>query len=207
MACDMWDALRHSYRFRCPAGGAERGPVPLSAFRSVQRLDGPSHPAVFQVVHACAVCGGEHAALAAHDELDHAPLAGAVQVSFWNPMTGRIEGDLGHELVQVAAGRLRRGQWPWSFWCSAERRLQPAYPSSLRFVATRDSLVGAAVSCASCGEASLNLVTTRHLDEPFFHDRVVHALQQPLGELDQRDGFEWRLGSSRFDAHGTDLAA
>ena len=88
----MWDALRHSYRFRCPAGDSERGPVPLSAFRSVERLSGPAHPAVFQVVHECAVCGGEHAALAPHDELDHAPLAATVEVSFWNPMTGSRRG-------------------------------------------------------------------------------------------------------------------
>ena len=105
----MWDALSHSYRFRCPEGSAERGPVPLSAFRSVERLSGPVHPAVFKIEHACAVCGGEHAALTPHDELDHAPLAGPVEVSFWNPMTGRIEGNLGHELSQVAADRVRRG--------------------------------------------------------------------------------------------------
>jgi hypothetical protein len=203
----MWDALRHSYRFRCPAGDSERGLVPLSAFRSVERLSGPAHPAVFQVVHECGVCGGEHAALAPHDELDHAPLAATVELSFWNPMTGRVEGDLGHELSQAAADRLRKGQWPWSFWCSAEQRLQPGYPSSLRFVAKHDSLVGVAVTCASCGENSLNLVTQRHLDEPFYNDRVVHSLERPVGELDERDRFQWKLGSSRFDAHGTDAAA
>ena len=148
----MWDALRHSYRFRCPDGAAERGPVKLSAFRSVNRLDGPVHPAVFRVVHACSVCGGEHSALAPHDELDHAPLAATVEISFWNPMTGRVEGDLGHELSQAAADRLRRGQWPLSFWCSAEQRLQPGYPSSLRFVAKHDTLVGVAVTC-TCGRA------------------------------------------------------
>ena len=200
----MWDALRHSYRFRCPEGAAERGPVPLSAFRSVERLSGPAHPAVFQVVHECAVCGGEHAALAPHDELDHAPLASTLQLAFWNPMTGRVEGDLGHELSQAAADHLRRGRWPWSFWCSAERRLQPGYPSSLRFVAKHDRLVGVAVTCAACGESSLNLVTRRHLDEPFFHDPVVHSLERPLGDLDERGRFEWKLGSSRFDAHDAD---
>jgi hypothetical protein len=203
----MWDALRHSYRFRCPDGAAGRGPVKLSAFRSVTRLDGPAHPAVFRVVHACTVCGGEHSALAPHDELDHAPLAATVEISFWNPMTGRVEGDLGHELSQAAADRLRRGQWPLSFWCSSEQRLRPAYPSSLRFVAKHDRLVGVAVTCTSCGEDSLNLVSERHLDEPFFHDPVVHSLERPVGDLGERDRFQWHLGSSRFDAHGTDQAA
>lgn len=203
----MWDALRHSYRFRCPEGAAERGPVPLSSFRSVERLSGPAHPAVFQIVHACAVCGGEHAALTPHDELDHAPLAASVEISFWNPMTGRIEGDLGHELTQAAADQLRRGHWPWSFWCSAEQRLRPAYPSSLRFVARQDRLVGVAVTCTSCGEHSLNLVSQRHLDEPFYHDPVVHSLERPVGELDEHERFRRQLGSSHFDAHGTDQAA
>lgn len=203
----MWDALRHSYRFRCPEGAAERGPVPLSSFRSVERLSGPAHPAVFQIVHLCAVCGGEHAALAPHDELDHAPLAASVEIAFWNPMTGRIEGDLGHELNQAAADQLRRGHWPWSFWCSAEQRLRPAYPSSLRFVARQDRLVGVAVTCSSCGEHSLNLVSQRHLDEPFYHDPVVHSLERPVGELDEHERFRRQLGSSHFDAHGTDQAA
>ena len=99
----MWDALRHSFTFRCPVETVDHVPVPLSSFLSVERLSGPVHPAVFQVVYACTVCGGEHPALAPHDELDHAPLAGALAVSFWDPMTGRIAGDLGYELAQAAA--------------------------------------------------------------------------------------------------------
>jgi hypothetical protein len=203
----MWDALRHSFTFRCPVETVDHVPVPLSSFLSVERLSGPVHPAVFQVVYACTLCGGEHPALAPHDELDHAPLAGTLAVSFWDPMTGRIAGDLGYELAQAAADRLRRGQWPWSFWCSAERRLQPSYPSQLRFVARHEQLVGVAVTCAACGESSLNLVSRRHLDEPFFHDPVVHSLERPVGEIDERDRFRSELWSSRFDAHGTDLAA
>jgi hypothetical protein len=203
----MWDALSRRFAFRCPVGTVERGPVPLSAFLSVERLSGPAHPAVFQVHYGCAICGGEHAALAPHDELDHAPLAGSSSVAFWDPMTGRIGGDLGHELAQDAADHLRRGRWPWSFWCAAERRLQPGYPSQLRFVARHEQLVGTAVTCSSCGESSLNLVSRRHLDEPFFHDRVVHSLGRPVGDLDEHERFRSQLRSSRFDAHGTDLAA
>jgi hypothetical protein len=203
----MWDALNRRFTFRCPAGAVDRGPVPLSSFRAVERLSGPAHPAVFQITYDCSVCGGEHRALAAHDELDHAPLAGPAPVAFWDPMTGRIGGDLGHELSQAAADQLRRGRWPWSFWCSAEHRQQPGYPSQLRFVARHEQLVGAAVTCASCGESSLNLVSRRHLDEPFFHDAVVHSLERPVGELDGYEGFRSGLRTSRFDAHGTDLAA
>ena len=116
--------------------------MPLSSFLSVERLSGPVHPAVFQVVYACTVCGGEHPALSPHDELDHAPLAGALAVSFWDPMTGRIAGDLGYELAQAAADRLRRGQWPWSFWCSAERRLQPVVPVAAALRRAPEQLVG-----------------------------------------------------------------
>ncbi|MEO9176879.1 MAG: hypothetical protein ABI317_15305 [Gaiellales bacterium] len=203
----MWDALGHSFRFRCPASEAAFACVPLSSFRSVDRLSGAAHPAVFQIRFDCALCGDEHAALAAHDELDHAPLAGPLVMSFWDPLTGRVGGDLGHELAQSAADRLRRGTWPWSFWCAAENRLQPGYPSGLRFVARHEQLVGVAVTCASCGSSSLNLVSRRHLDEPFYHDAVVHSLERPATVLDEHERFQRELRTSRFDAHGTDLAA
>jgi hypothetical protein len=203
----MWDALGHSFRFRCPVSEDARVRVPLSSFRSVDRLSGSAHPAVFHVQFDCSLCGGRHPALAAHDELDHAPLAGPAEVSFWDPLTGRVAGDLGHELAQSAADRLRKGCWPWSFWCAAEGCLRPGYPSQLRFVARHEQLVGVAVTCASCGSSSLNLVTRRHLDEPFYHDPVVHALGRSEGSIDEGDRFAWALRSARFDAHGTDIAA
>ena len=77
-------------------------------------------------------------------------------------------------------------------------------PVDLALRRKHDTLVGVAVTCSSCGESSLNLVTQRHLDEPFFNDPVVHSLEAPVGELDERERFRWQLGSSRFDAHGTD---
>jgi hypothetical protein len=202
----MWDALGHRFKFRCPASESSRGSVPLSSFRAVDRLSGPAHPAVFHVRFECSLCGDEHVTLAAHDDLDLAPLAGALEQSFWDPMTGRIGGDLGHELAQSAADRLRRGRWPWSFWCSAEAGMRPGYPSALRFVSRQEQLVGVAVECASCGESSLNLVTRRHLDEPFYHDPVVHSLDRPV-DAEQHDRLGAQLRSGRFDTHGTDLAA
>ena len=94
----MYDALTARYTFACPARGEAR--VPLSAFRRVERLPGAMHPAVFRITFACA-CGGEHVGLAAHDELDWAPL-GLDTGSFVNVMTARVETprvQLGRELL------------------------------------------------------------------------------------------------------------
>ena len=61
--------------------------------------------------------------------------------------------------------------------------------------------------CQSCHETSLNLVSRRHLDEPFYHDRVVAALERPVGEIAEIESFRSELWSGRFDDHRTDLAA
>ena len=128
----MYDVLRASYRFHCPSGPRARGvAVRLSQFRRVERLDGPAHPAVYRVVWACGGCGQDHLGLGTHDELDYAPFVPSAPGGFWDPLTGRIGGSLGDELAQAAADRLRRGVWPWSFWCSAEERMRPGYPSAL----------------------------------------------------------------------------
>ena len=90
-----------------------------------------------------------------------------------------------------------------------EARLKPVFPSSLAVVLPhgRGDLVGVAMSCPSCGEMSLNLVSEPHLDVPFFHDRVVHFVERPFG--DGRDltleQFHDRLHSARFDAARSDL--
>jgi hypothetical protein len=205
----MYDPIRSIYRFRCPASGSDQAvaEVRLSRFAIVSRLEGPAHPAVFRVAFACPACDGEHLALVAHDHLDYGLAGDADETPFWDPMTGRIAGTLARELSEAWAERLRRGVWPLSFWCAAERRIRPGYPSDVRFVSGREGLLGVAVECGGCGESSLNLVSRRHLDEPFFHDRVVGAVERPLAEIAEIEHFRRELWSGRFDAHRTDLAA
>jgi hypothetical protein len=71
----------------------------------------------------------------------------------------------------------------------------------------RDECIGVAVTCPSCGEVSLNLVSGAHLDVPFYHDRVVRFVDRPFG--DTRDltveRFHHQLHSARFDAERADL--
>jgi hypothetical protein len=203
----MYDALRASYRFRCPAGSSPDVSVRLSGFRRVERLEGPAHPAVYRVTFACDGCHADHVVLVGQDELDYAPFEPPAPVGFWDPLTGRLGGDLGRELAEVTAARLRQGIWPWSFWCSAEGGMRPGYPSTLAWVAGRRELVGVAVSCSTCGETSLNLVSQRHLDEPFFHDPVVGAVTRPVGEIAEIERFRAELWSASFDSRRTDLAA
>ena len=185
----MYDPLRAEYRMRCPErdpDGTRRYGVTLSQFVSVTRLPGAQHPAIYCVHHQCAACGGSHDALLTHDELDHAPVVGAPSSEpFWEPLTGRIAGDAADELREAAASRVRRGDWPWLFWCTEERCRKPLFPSEIRFAARRgDDRVGIAVVCSACERASLNVVTPWHLDVPFFHDRAVEAGDRPLRDLD-----------------------
>jgi hypothetical protein len=159
------------------------------------------------VTWACSACAREHLGLVTQDELDYEPLEPRATAAFWDPMTGRLGGDLSHELAEIAAVNLRRGIWPLSFWCSAEERMRPGYPSALSWVAGLREVIGVAVRCESCRETSLNLVSRRHLDEPFFHDAVVGALERPVGEIAEIEAFRAELWSQRFDDHRTDLAA
>ena len=96
----MYDVLRASYRFHCPA--APDGPlrsVPLSRFRSIERLAGAAHPAVVprQVPTASA---GRPLGLVSHDDLDYRPI-GASDVEFTNLLTGQPE-PAGMELLEHA---------------------------------------------------------------------------------------------------------
>jgi len=91
--------------------------------------------------------------------------------------------------------------------CGGRRQLLPGYPSLLAWVAGLEQLVGCAVRCATCGETSLNMVSRRHLDEPFFHDPVVHAVERPVGEIAEIERFRHELWSQSFDRHRTDFAA
>ena len=104
--------------------------------------------------------------------------------AFWEPLTGRIAGDAGDELREAAASHVRRGDWPWLFWCAEERCRKPLFPSEIRFAARRDDRIGIAVVCSACERASLNVVSPWHLDVPFFHDRAVEASDRLLTSLD-----------------------
>src|SRR5919106_1484151 len=168
----MYDALTGRYTFACPSRGETS--VRLSAFRLLDRLPGAVHPAVYRVSFACP-CGDEHAGLVAHDELDWAPL-GLQQGSFLNLMTSRIEA-VAAELGDLAARRIQAGEWPWSFFCYPEEQPRPVLPSAFLLLAPGDGSLGLAVTCPTCGKTSVNLVSERHVDHPFHHDREVGVVE------------------------------
>jgi hypothetical protein len=197
----MYDVLRASYRFHCPLlpEGDTRA-VALSRFRSIERLPGAAHPAVFRVTYRCD-CGDDHVGLVAHDDLDYGPIAPA-PVEFRNLLTGRTE-PLADELLDIARAQVQRGNWPWQLYCGREAKLKPVFPSSLRLVCPAEAeLVGVAMRCPSCGELSLNVVTHAHLDVPFYHDRVVRLIDRPFGDGRDLtvDHFHEQLWSAGFDA-------
>jgi hypothetical protein len=202
----MYDVLRASYRFHCPhhPDGTLRS-VALSQFRSLERLAGAAHPAVFRVEYRCD-CGEDHVGLVSHDDLDYRPI-GVSELEFRNLVTGRRE-SLGDELLELASAEVQRGNWPWRLYCCREAAIKPVFPSCLKHVAPAEAqLVGVAMHCPSCGEISLNLVTQRHLDVPFYHDQVVRYIERPFG--DRRDltldRFHDELFSSRFDGERASL--
>jgi hypothetical protein len=194
----MYDPLRTRYVLSCPARGETA--VTLSAFRRLQRLPGAAHPAVFAITFACP-CGDEHLGLVAHDDLDWAPL-GLDAGSFVDLMTDRV-GDAGDELGEVAAGRIRAGEWPWSFFCYAEDRPRPVFPSSFTFLAPGASrgLVGLAVVCPSCASHSINLVSQAHVDLPFHNDARVGVVEHVFEADAERalEEFRAELYSGAFD--------
>ena len=198
----MYDGLTGHYTFPCPATGEAR--VRLSSFRALEPLAGTAHPVVYKVAFLCR-CGGEHEGLVTHDELDWAPLAGA-DVSFFNLMTRRLEA-AALELVDRAAERIRAGDWPWSFFCYPEDRARPVYPSAFRALAPAEERVGVAVRCPSCARLSLNVVSARHVDEPFYSDARVGVVEHVF-EADVEPSvaaFREELESAAFDARRREL--
>jgi hypothetical protein len=195
----VYDPLRTRYVLSCPQRGETT--VTLSAFRRLERLEGAAHPAVYQITFACA-CGGEHPGLVSHDDLDWAPL-GLAAGSFVDLMTDRL-GDASRELGELAASRIKAGQWPWSFYCYPEERPQPVFPSSFFLLAPGDGRgsLGLAVRCPACASLSINLVSTEHVDLPFHNDREVGIVDH-LFEADAErilEQFHAELHSSSFDA-------
>ena len=193
----MYDPLTSRYTFACPRRGEAH--VSLSSFRTLDRLEGAAHPAVYRVRFAC-TCGGEHDGLVSHDELDWAPLGLDAGV-FLNLMTSRVE-PVAAELGEVAAAHIRAGEWPWSFFCYPEERPRPVFPSSFTLLAAGEGSVGLAVRCPHCRALSLNLVSQPHVDLPFHNDRRVGVVEHVFADDALRTVEEFRaeLWSSSFDA-------
>ena len=204
----MFDPLRSRYRFVCPAAEQEQA-RPLSAFRTIERLPGAGHPAVYKVAYVCAVCGGEHPALLSEHALDCEPITPKDDVAFVNVLTGKRE-SVADELRDAAERHLRRGNWPWTFYCACEHEVRPGYPSQLTRLAPTDDNreLGVAVRCAVCEGVTINLVSQRHIDEPFFHDPLLRYVDRPLapgaGTLER---FQHELWSSTFDQERNRFAA
>jgi len=200
----MYDPLTGRYAFACPVRGETH--VLLSAFRSIEQLPGAAHPAVFRVRFDCA-CGEEHDGLLTHEELDWAPL-GLGAGEFLNLMTARLEPVVA-ELGELAAGHIRRGEWPWSFFCYPEERPRPVFPSSFRALTAGEERLGLAVECPACVRTSLNLVSHQHVDVPFYNDARVDVVEHifPADRETTVEEFREALYSGAFDARRRDLAA
>jgi hypothetical protein len=194
----MYDALTSRYTFSCPHRG--EASVHLSDFRRFERLEGTAHPVVYRVRFACA-CGDEHDGLVSHDELDWAPLGLEGGSTFLNLMTSRVE-PVAAEMAEVAASRIRAGEWPWSFFCFPEERPRPVFPSSFSLLAPGDGTLGLAVRCPSCRRLSVNLVSHEHVDLPFHNDREVGVIEHVFADDAHATVAEFRseLWSARFDA-------
>lgn len=193
----MYDVLTSRYTFACPRLGETR--VGLSAFRTLQRLEGTAHPVVYRVRFEC-TCGGEHDGLVAHDELDWAPL-GLEGGVFLNLMTSRVE-PVALELGERAAARIGAGEWPWSFFCYPEERPRPVFPSSFSVLAPGDRSLGLVVRCPACQRTSVNVVSHAHVDVPFHNDREVGVVEHVFAEDAPAtlEAFRAELWSARFDA-------
>ena len=196
----MYDTLTTTYRLSCPQHGETS--VRLSRFRSLEELPGPNHPAVYQIVFACG-CGDDHPGLVAQDDLDLAPLGLEEERMFLNLMTSRSD-SLGIELTELAAQRIKAGEWPWSFFCWPEDRPRPVFPSAFRLLAesARGGRVGIAVRCPACGCVSVNLVTREHVDLPFHNDREIGVVAHVFADdaAATIEAFNGELYAETFDA-------
>jgi hypothetical protein len=202
----MYDTLRTSYTFACPIHGETH--VRLSRFLRLEQLPGTQHPSVFRIEFACG-CGGEHPGLVTHDDLDWAPLGLQEGTAFLNLMTSRLE-PVGDELGDLAAARIKAGEWPWSFFCWPEERPRPVYPSAFKLLAptVAGDRVGVAVRCPVCSKVSVNLVSREHVDVPFVNDREVGVVEHLFEEdaVATLDEFHEELWSGAFDARRLSLS-
>ena len=198
----MYDPLTSRYTFACPSRGEAH--VALSDFRTLERLEGTAHPVAYRVRFACK-CGDEHDGLVTHGELDWAPL-GLEGGVFLNLMTSRVE-PLGDELGDLAAAKIKAGEWPWSFFCYPEERPRPVFPSAFFLLAPGDGRLGLAVRCPACQRTSVNIVSHAHVDVPFHNDRQVGVVEHVFPADADAVLAEVRaeLWSAEFDARRLDL--
>ena len=194
----MYDPLTSRYTFACPCHGESR--VSLSAFRTIERLEGAAHPVVYRIRFACPSCCDEHDGLVTHDELDWAPL-GLESGVFLNLMTAKLE-PVATELGELAAAHIKAGEWPWSFFCYPEERPRPVFPSSFFLLTPGDGTVGLAVRCPACQRTSVNLVSQEHVDLPFHNDREIGVVEHVFADDLHATVEEFRaeLWSATFDA-------
>jgi hypothetical protein len=204
----MYDPLTTTYALSCPHWGETRRR--LSSFRTLRRLPGAAHPAIFSVSFSCA-CGEEHPGLVSHDDLDVAPLGLGAGGTFRNLMTARDDA-LESELADAAAARIGAGEWPWSFFCFLEAAPRPMTPSAIAVIAPpaitrKDAWLGMAVRCPACSSVSVNLVSREHVDIPFWNDESVGVVDHVFGDDSLRAVEEFRaeLLSARFDERRMDL--
>ena len=199
----MYDPLTSTYSFSCPHGRTAH--VPLSAFRRLERLPGAVHPAVYRIQFACR-CGCEHPGLIAHDDLDWAHLGTTIDLTYRNLMTAHDD-PIATELIDLSAGRIRAGEWPWSFFCFLEGRPRPVTPSAFTLIAPGGRAFGIAVHCPVCSSVSVNLVTREHVDIPFRNDVhvgvVPHVFEHDA--LRVAVDFSAELDSATFDERRLDL--
>jgi hypothetical protein len=96
---------------------------------------------------------------------------------------------------------IKRGEWPWSFFCYPEAQARPVFPSSFSLLTATDGPVGLAVRCPSCRRLSLNLVSPTHVDVPFHNDREIGVVEHVFAEdaLTTVDEFRTELWSASFD--------
>jgi hypothetical protein len=120
-----------------------------------------------------------------------------------NLMTSRVE-TLAGELGDLAASRIKAGEWPWSFFCWPEERPRPVYPSAFKLIAPSadGDRIGLAVRCPVCSKVSVNLVSRAHVDVPFANDREVGVVQHHFADDAEAAVEEFRadLWSASFDA-------
>jgi hypothetical protein len=198
----MYDPLTTTYGLQCPERG--RAWLPLSAFRTLERLPGPTKPAVFTVFFACP-CGDVHPGLVTHDELDVAPLGIGTRGTFRNLMTARAD-SLEDELSGIAAARIGAGEWPWCFFCLLEARPKPITPSAIVLIAPDDDRFDVAVRCPTCSTISVNVVSRAHVDVPFWNDSRLAVLDRVFDDPGDAgvDGLRHELavacmGDERFE--------
>jgi hypothetical protein len=199
----MYDPLTSTYSFSCP--NRREAQVPLSAFRVIERLPGAAHPAVYRIQFVC-WCGGEHAGLIAHDDLDWAHLGTTSDLTFRNLMTSHDD-PLATELADICAVHIGAGEWPWSFFCFLEGSPRPVTPSAIALIAPGERSFGVAVQCPACSSVSVNLVTREHIDVPFHNDArvgvVPHVFERD--KLRALADFRVELESAHFDERRLDL--